>query len=123
MAYICMMYYPDEMREEGKRKSMLAAIRCCYVSNEQETYVRHQQQQQRRFFFPFLSFFLSFFSSFYSLVDSPRFFLFVCSVTYSTVRRVKAKRVRAITASVTTAIPKYLSSHPHHHYYSSINQQ
>jgi hypothetical protein len=46
--YVC---YPDEMGEERgekreerrRRKSMIAAIRCCYVSNEQTLYVRHQQ--------------------------------------------------------------------------------
>jgi hypothetical protein len=61
-----------------------------------------------------------FFPLFCSLAYSPRF-SFMCSATHSTVRRVTAKRKRAVTASATAVLAKYLSSHHHHHYYSFIN--
>jgi len=53
---------------------MLGAIRCCYVSNEQEPYVRHQQQCRFPFFLSF-SFLLS------RLLAS--FFLYVFCYTFN----------------------------------------
>lgn len=107
------MCYPEETREEGRRKSMIAAIRCCCVSNEKEAYIRHQQQCRfPSFFLPFFLFAFSFTRLVFPLYVLPHIQLY---------ERVKAKKKRPVTTAA--ALAKYVSSHHHHHYYSSINYQ
>ncbi len=106
-----MVCYPDEMGEKGEESRCLEQydVVMCQMSKNPMYVI--SSSVDSLFFFSFL---------FYFLVCSPRFSS-MCSVTHSTVRRVRAERIkRAITASVMAAIPKYLSSHHHHHYYTSI---